>query len=87
MSQEWFLLFGNSHKMSTGKVALREKCPNTGKCGPERTPRLDSFYAVLILMKPIKTDFLHDHFLNYFQSRESSLLSKSSYFYTKLLHN
>ena len=27
---------------------LREKCPNTGKYGPEKTPYLDNFHAVFI---------------------------------------
>ena len=26
---------------------LREKCPNTGKYGTEKTPYLDTFHAVL----------------------------------------
>ena len=28
---------------------LRKKCPNTGKYGPEKTPYLDTFYALQIL--------------------------------------
>ena len=28
------------------KETLRGKCPNTGKYGPEKTPYVDTFYAV-----------------------------------------
>ena len=28
------------------KETLRGKCPNTGKYGPEKTPHVDTFYAV-----------------------------------------
>ena len=27
-------------------ITLREKCPNTGKYGPEKTPYLDTFHTV-----------------------------------------
>ena len=30
-------------------VSLREKCPNTGKYGPEITPYVDTFHAVSFL--------------------------------------
>ena len=29
------------------RLALHEKCPNTGKYGPEITPHLDTFHALL----------------------------------------
>ena len=29
--------------------ALREKCPNTGKYGPEKTPYFDTFHAVKLI--------------------------------------
>ena len=28
------------------KSTLREKCPNTAKYGPEKTPYLETFYAL-----------------------------------------
>ena len=28
--------------------SMYEKCPNTGKCGPEKTPYLDTFHAMLM---------------------------------------
>ena len=28
-------------------TTLHEKCPNTGKYGPEKTPYLDTFHAVI----------------------------------------
>ena len=29
--------------------ALREKCPNTGEYGPEKTPYFDTFHAVKLI--------------------------------------
>ena len=38
-SREWI-------KALLSESALREKCPNAGKYGPEKTPYLDTFYTV-----------------------------------------
>ena len=42
---------GSSLKFQNFKTTLREKCPNAGKYGLEKSPYLDTFHAVLISLK------------------------------------
>ena len=37
---------GDLRSKSPYSVRIHEKCPNTGKYGPEKTPYLDTFQAV-----------------------------------------
>ena len=36
----------DENKARAKLLRLHEKCPNTGKYGPEKTPYLDTFHAV-----------------------------------------
>ena len=37
-------------QQSNLRITLYEKCPNTGEYGPEKTPYLDTFHAVLFII-------------------------------------
>ena len=43
------LLLWESYFSHLEELALRKKCPNTRKYGPEKTPYLDTFRALLYL--------------------------------------
>ena len=54
------LLLWESYFSHLEELALRKKCPNTGKYGPEKTPYLDTFHALLYLTL-IEMNISKDH--------------------------